>query len=85
MEKLPIEFWNNNKGILNLTSSYSDFSGEIHTLKNDDLDKFLKVISNSSLEEEPNKEKWLSMGRIVSPNISAIQARKKELREFGLI
>ena len=42
-------------------------------------------MSNLSLENEPDKEEWLSMAEIVSENMPAIKARVFELVDADLI
>lgn len=85
LEKLPTEFWNNNKKILTVAVYYSDLPREIQVLKKDDLAEFLLEMSNSSLGKEPDKEEWLLMAKIVSQNMPVIEARIFELVNAGLI
>lgn len=85
LEKLPTEFWNNNKAILTVAFQYSDLPREIQVLRKDDLEDFQRKMRNLSLEKESEKEEWLSMAEIVSENMPAIEARIFELVKAGLI
>ena len=85
LEKLPTEFWKNNKKILDVAVNYSNLPREIQILEEDDLEDFKRQMGNLSLEKESDKEEWLSMAKIVSQNMPAIEDRIFELVKAGLI
>lgn len=58
---------------------------EIPCLKQNDLEDFGKVMEASDDSDEPNKNKWLALIKLISDHLASIQIRRLELYADGSI
>ena len=79
IRKLPTDFLKNNRDFVYLATGFSDFSFEVETLNEDDLNSF-KQEMESAKDQDDNKEIWAKLSELILENLSLIQTQKAALK-----